>query len=94
MGPSLGIEITKRSDRYEVSLSPPEGPTWRSSKPLTATEVLAKLTELGCHSTDITDALYDADPGWSRKHDAHVKRMRTAKELGLGVIDGTEGDDS
>jgi hypothetical protein len=30
---------------------------------MTATEILTKLSSLGCHSTDVTDALYEADPG-------------------------------
>jgi hypothetical protein len=46
---------------------------------MTATEILKKLSELGCHSTDITDALYAADPGWGKKHDDEVMRQRELK---------------
>ena len=34
---------------------------------MTATQILKKLSELGCHSTDITDALYEADTQWAKK---------------------------
>ena len=63
-------------EKYQVAVSPPEGPNWRSSEPMTATEILKKLNELGCHSTDITDALYAADPQWAEKHDKEVLRRR------------------
>jgi hypothetical protein len=59
-----------------VEVSPPEGPRWHSVEPLTATEVMTQLSELGCHSTDITDALSAADPGWAVRHDAEVLRRR------------------
>ena len=47
-----------------MSVSPPDGPHWRSSEAMTPTAILEKLSGLGCHSTDITDALYEADPGF------------------------------
>jgi hypothetical protein len=47
---------------------------------MTATEVLAKLSQLGCHSTDIADALYAADPGWTLEHDRSVLRERHRTE--------------
>jgi hypothetical protein len=43
---------------------------------MTATAILEKLGALGCHSTDITDALFAADPGWTAKHDEEVRRRR------------------
>jgi hypothetical protein len=72
----LALSIFKHGDRYQVAVSPPHGQAWRSSHPLTATEVLEKLASLGCHSTDITDALYAADPGWTAKHNEEVLRRR------------------
>jgi hypothetical protein len=74
------IQIWRSDDRYQVAVSPPDGPYWRSSDPMTATEVLAKLSQLGCHSTDITDALYAADPGWGLEHDRSVLRERHRTE--------------
>ena len=47
---------------------------------LTGTEVLAKLSEMGCHSTDITDALYEADPAWAERHDSEVRARTLANE--------------
>jgi hypothetical protein len=64
-------------------MCPPEGPHWRSSEAMTATAVLEKLSGLGCHSTDITDALHEADPGWTVKHDEEVRRRR-----GIGPMEG------
>ena len=77
-GLRLALSIFKHGDSYQVAVSPPHGSLWRSTEPLTATEVLEKLSSLGCHSTDITDALYAADPGWAAKHDAEVLRRRQA----------------
>lgn len=74
------IKIEPVGDRYNVYLSPPEGPTWRSSKPLTATEVLERLSALGCHSTDITDALSATGTDWAADHDREVDRRHDATE--------------
>jgi hypothetical protein len=72
----VAISVFVYGDKYQVAVSPPHGPEWRSYEAMTATEILKKLGELGCHSTDITDALYAADPQWGRKHDAEVMRQR------------------
>lgn len=79
----MAISVFIYGEKYQVAVSPPEGPNWRSSEPMTATEILEKLLELGCHSTDITDALYEADPQWGKKHDQEVLRRRQ-----LRTIDG------
>ncbi len=50
---------------------------------MTATAILEKLSYLGCHSTAITDAIYEADPGWAVKHDEEVRRRR-----GIGPVEG------
>jgi hypothetical protein len=75
-GSPVAIRVFIYGDKYHVAVSPPEGPNWRSSGPMTATAILKKLGELGCHSTDITDALYAADPRWTQKHDEEVLRRR------------------
>ncbi|MGD0448331.1 MAG: hypothetical protein ABSB36_06900 [Candidatus Dormibacteria bacterium] len=72
----MAISIFRYGEKYQVAVSPPEGPNWRSSEPMSATEILAKLGALGCHSTDITDALYAADPQWTKSHDEEVRRRR------------------
>jgi hypothetical protein len=58
---TLQIELERVGNRYSVVVTEPE---WRSERPLTAREVLRELSGLGIHSTDITDALSEADPGW------------------------------
>jgi hypothetical protein len=76
----VAIDIRAVGDRYEVAVSPPHASTWQSPMPLTATQVLEQLSALGCHSTDITDALYAADPSWVVQHDAEV--LRRCQERG------------
>jgi len=72
----VAISVQVSGDRYQVSVSPPQGPPWQSAEALTATEVLEKLSDLGCHSTDITDALYAANPDWGFAHGTEVGRRR------------------
>jgi hypothetical protein len=50
-------------DRYEATLTPPHG-LWRTREPLPARELRRTLQGLGCHTTDISDALFEADPLW------------------------------
>jgi hypothetical protein len=69
------IKISMVGDEYEVIVSRPGG-SWRSPAPMTASEVLEKLSQMGCHSTDIADALYAADLGWGKRHDEEVARRR------------------
>jgi hypothetical protein len=64
-------------DRYQVAVGPPEGPHWRSTDPMTATEVLAKLSQLGCHSTDISDPMYAAEPGWTLECNCAPHRVQS-----------------
>lgn len=74
----MTISVQAIGDRYQVSVSPPHGRSWQSTETRTATQVLEKLSDLGCHSTDITDALYAANPEWAVAHDAEVQRRRAA----------------
>jgi hypothetical protein len=72
----MPITIYKADDKYHVAVSPPSGRFWRSSTPMSAREIVRKLGELGCHSTDITDAFYAADPFWSERYDKEVRDAR------------------
>ena len=80
----MAISVFIYGEKYQVAVSPPEGPSWQSPEPMTATEILKKLGELGCHSTDITDALYGADPQWAKKHDQEVLRRRQFRTIDGG----------
>jgi hypothetical protein len=71
----MAIEITRSGDRFMVEVTPPHG-EWRSLAPMSATEVLAELSALGCHSTDITDALDASGADWPPGHDAEVRQRR------------------
>ena len=72
----MAISVLIYGDGYQVAVSPPVGPFWKSSDALSATEVLEKLAQLGCHSTDITDALSAADPKWAARHNEEALRQR------------------
>ena len=76
----LGLSIVRHGEGYQVAVNPPHCAAWGSTEPLTATKVLEKLASLGYHSTDITDALYAADPGWAGKHDGEVLRRRKSSD--------------
>jgi hypothetical protein len=60
---------------YRVTLMPPQG-TWTSDRELTATEVIERLSERGCHSTDVTDALDATGNDWRPAHDEEVRQRR------------------
>lgn len=63
----MPITIYKAGDKNQVSVGPPEGSTWTSSEPMSPVEIFDKLVDLGCHTTDISDAFYAADPFWTEK---------------------------
>ena len=71
----MPISVTRRSDKFEVELTPPDG-NWQSTDLMSATKVLARLSEMGCHSTAITDALDASGADWRPGHDAEVLRRR------------------
>lgn len=63
----MAIRVTRVKDLFTASVTPPHGRLgdWITSEPLEASALIRKLRdEVGCHTTDITDALYEADPLW------------------------------
>ena len=73
----MAIGIAYEAGSYRVWVSPSHSSEpWQSRGLLTATEVLEELSSRGCHSTDVTDALYAANPHWAESHDAEVRRRR------------------
>jgi len=62
----MPIKIDRRGDFYTATVSPPHGngTFWSSPAPMTASKLIDLLRDLWCHTTDITDALYEADPFW------------------------------
>jgi hypothetical protein len=61
----MSIRIDLVGDQYLATVTPPHGSAaWATPKPLTQAELIAKLREIGCHTTDIGDAFYAADPDW------------------------------
>jgi hypothetical protein len=76
----VSIRIDAASEnQYRVSVSPPHGPEWQTSVLLTAAEVRAQLKQLGCHSSEVSDALFAADPDWTEHHAADVRRRRESR---------------
>jgi hypothetical protein len=69
----VSISIQRVGNRYTAVVTPMDRPEpWATSEPLTQRELIAKLRDLGCHTTDIGDAFYSADPDWlSRDEDGH-----------------------
>lgn len=87
----MSVNVFHESGGYRVSVSPPDAEPWASTRLLTATQVLEELSARGCHSTDITDALYAANPNWTREHDAEVRRRRD-EELRRIQSESTDDD--
>lgn len=88
----MSLEIVYEPGGYRVSVSPPHAEAWHSTRLLTPTEVLEELSKRGCHSTDITDALYAANPGWTVAHDAEVCRRRDEELQGILNEPTDDGD--
>ncbi len=72
----LSIEVMHESDGYLVYVSPPHADVWKSVQLMSATEVVQFLASLGCHQTDVMDALDIANPGWKSEHDNEIRRRR------------------
>lgn len=88
----MAIDLVHEPGGYHVSVSPPHAPeSWHSTRLLTPTEVLEELSDRGCHSTDITDALYAANPDWTVAHDTEVRRRRD-EELTKILNESTDDD--
>jgi hypothetical protein len=75
----MSLDVAYESGGYRIAVSPPHGAHWSSTRLMTATEVLERLSAQGCHSTDITDALSAANPDWGRVHNEDVRRRRDAE---------------
>lgn len=62
----MPIEIKRDGDRYTAVVTPPHGrgERWASPNRMSASELVDALRELGCHTTDISDAMFEADPFW------------------------------
>lgn len=62
----VAIRIERVGNLYRAEVSPPHagGSSWTTPKPMTVDDLIAALRDLGCHQTDIGDALYQADPEW------------------------------
>ena len=70
----MAIRISKAdANNYEAWVTPPHGSgtTWHTSGPVSVDELIEQLRGLGCHTTDIGDAFFEADPNWldQRPHD-------------------------
>lgn len=88
----MSLDVVYEVGGYRVSVTPPHAAAWHSTRLLTPTEVLEELSARGCHSTDITDALYAANPDWTVAHDAEVRRLRD-EELKRILDESTDDGD-
>jgi hypothetical protein len=74
MGPGvkrrLGVLSVKKvaEDLFEAAATPPEvNVAWSTSEPVSARKLVKQLTDKGCHTIDIADALNEQDPMWIEK---------------------------
>ena len=60
----MAIEIKEINGNYTATVTPPHGNNshWKSEKPMPCDDLIEKLIQLGCHQTDIGDALYEVNP--------------------------------
>ena len=65
----MAIVVTKTADGYVARVTSPHGggTNWSTIEPMELAELIKNLRALGCHQTDIGDALYQADPDWVSK---------------------------
>ena len=65
----MAIDIKRVGSKYTAEVTPPHGGglRWSSTEPMGINQLVAKLQELGCHQTDIGDALSEADPEWDTR---------------------------
>lgn len=62
------IKSQRSNGLYTAEVTPLHGREsyWRTLQPVSANELLKRLRGLGCHTTDIGDAFFDAYPDWVR----------------------------
>jgi hypothetical protein len=59
------IKIEKVRDGYLAHVTSPHAQQeWKNSTPLSRGELVKELRSRGVHTTDISDAFYEADPDW------------------------------
>ena len=76
----MSLQVAHDEAGWHLSAGPPHTADTMRATVGTPTEALATLASWGCHSTDATDALYEADPAWTRIHDEEVQRQRADGE--------------
>ncbi len=60
----VAITIKRRNNKYDARVTPPHGDgrfPWQTVQPMKRAEVIRALISIGCHTTDIADALDEAD---------------------------------
>jgi hypothetical protein len=62
----MSISIEKVEGGYLARVTPPHGGgrMWASERPQSKAELITELQAMGCHQTDIGDALFQADRSW------------------------------
>lgn len=59
----MPITIERVGDLYIANVTRPrlDRPSWQTTVPMERSDLIQKLFSLGCHQTDIGDALHEAD---------------------------------
>jgi len=61
----VAILIKTAEGGYTAQVTPPHGDhLWATARPMSVNELVDALRTLGCHTTDIGDAFYEANPNW------------------------------
>lgn len=68
-GDFMPIKVSRTSDGYSASVTPSKYRplSWKSPRPMTDTQLVEKLVEMGYHMQDIADALHEADLAWEAR---------------------------
>ena len=66
----MPIVIARDGEMYSAEVTPPAGGDrhWHSLDPMDLDALIQSLLALGCHQTDIGDALFEADPEWESRN--------------------------
>ena len=61
----VSIFISRDGSLYRAEVTPPDSDqTWVTATPLSRDALIVQLRLLGCHTTDMSDAFYAANPAW------------------------------
>ena len=77
---TVPITFWRQNENWAASVTPPDGPEFEAGPGLLL-DVIRALVDAGCHQTDVSDAVFAADPHeWQRLYDPERKYERYYKD--------------